>query len=405
MTETIDLSQYQSWFREHVARKPVAGPTSDIVTLTASYERWARQQLRNNGLPLISKDIALKHEHMAQSEFLFLRATFYAWITRMLALCPEILDAPVVLSVGDMNADNFGSWRDLSEAWLNWGCNDFDEAYPLPYTSDLVRLAASIKLAIREEGLRMRPRDAYSAILEGYTSTLRKGGEPFILAEHNVHLRKMIVSEQRSPDAFWAKFEDQFRSGGCVPRPVMAMLAEKLPAFERQTPDVQLKCKFGRRTAGEGSLGRPRFVALAEFNGSRLAREAKAVLPSACVWAGVRVNRVRKPMFYTTILDRVLRLRDPFMSVEGNYVVRRISPDNSRVELADISGRHRDEHLLLHCMGAEVANVHLGTPGARSAILADLKKRPREWLRMAAKKMAAITCADQEVWSKYYNDR
>ena len=31
-----------------------------------------------------------------------------------------------------------------------WGVNDFDEAHDLPYTNDLVRLAVSALLAIRE---------------------------------------------------------------------------------------------------------------------------------------------------------------------------------------------------------------------------------------------------------------
>jgi uncharacterized protein (DUF2252 family) len=49
--------------------------------------------------------------------------------------------------MGDWHVDSFGTWRNL-EGRLTWGINDFDEAWPLPYTKDLVRLAASAKLAI-----------------------------------------------------------------------------------------------------------------------------------------------------------------------------------------------------------------------------------------------------------------
>ena len=38
-------------------------------------------------------------------------------------------------------------------------------------------------------------------------------------------------------------------------------------------------------------------------------------------------------------------------------------------------------------MGHETANVHLATPGARSRIMADLKKRKSKWLRLASKLM------------------
>jgi hypothetical protein len=45
-------------------------------------------------------------------------------------------------------------------------------------------------------------------------------------------------------------------------------------------------------------------------------------------------------------------------------------------------------------MGFETANVHMGTPKARNAILADLKKRPGGWLLAAARKMEKAVIAD-----------
>ena len=55
-------------------------------------------------------------------------------------------EAPRVLSVGDAHVNSYGTWRD-AEGRLCWGIDDFDEAWPLPYTNDLVRLATSVKLA------------------------------------------------------------------------------------------------------------------------------------------------------------------------------------------------------------------------------------------------------------------
>jgi uncharacterized protein (DUF2252 family) len=54
--------------------------------------------------------------------------------------CAQLADAPQVLAVGDLYTENFGTWRD-AEGRLVWGVNDLDEAHPLPYTNDLVRLA------------------------------------------------------------------------------------------------------------------------------------------------------------------------------------------------------------------------------------------------------------------------
>ena len=59
--------------------------------------------------------------------------------------------APQVLAVGDLHTENFGTWRD-GEGRLVWGINDFDEVAVMPYTLDLVRLAASARMAIEYEG-------------------------------------------------------------------------------------------------------------------------------------------------------------------------------------------------------------------------------------------------------------
>jgi len=49
-------------------------------------------------------------------------------------------------------------------------------------------------------------------------------------------------------------------------------------------------------------------------------------------------------------------------------------------------------------MGAEAANVHLGTPGAAAAVLADLGRRPGGWLEAAGRAMAAAAEADWRAW-------
>jgi len=83
---------------------------------------------------------------MAEGLFAFFRATFYRWIQCWPAVCETENEAPQVLSVGDIHVENFGTWRD-AEGRLIWGVNDFDEAWPLPYTNDLVRLATSALIA------------------------------------------------------------------------------------------------------------------------------------------------------------------------------------------------------------------------------------------------------------------
>ena len=156
----------------------------DIQHATETYEAWLGRRLT-----LIPADLELKHQRMAESPFLFLRATFYRWVQCWAEVCPDLAAAPAVLSVGDLHIENFGTSRD-AEGRLIWGINDFDEAYPMPYTIDSVRLAASAILAIQENHLSLDPKDACDALLAGDCATLDLGGWPFILAEEHAWLRK-----------------------------------------------------------------------------------------------------------------------------------------------------------------------------------------------------------------------
>src|SRR5579871_5998925 len=111
-------------------------PTT-IQESTLHYEAWLAKQLT-----IVPQDLQLKHRSMAEGLFPFFRATFYRWMELWPSICRSLAKAPAVLAVGDLHIENFGTWRDC-EGRLVWGVNDFDEVFKLPYTLDLVRLAAS----------------------------------------------------------------------------------------------------------------------------------------------------------------------------------------------------------------------------------------------------------------------
>jgi hypothetical protein len=297
---------------------------TDVVSATASYERWMASHTA-----VVQKDLALKHERMADSPFLFLRATFYRWIELFPAVCSDLVDAPHVTAVGDLHIENFGTWRDR-EGRLVWGVNDLDEAASLPYLSDLVRLAASVALGIDRGDVRLRFGQACEAICEGYSSSLERGGEPIVLSERHRALREVAFSEARDPKKFWAKMEELPR----VRRPppdVVRVLEQALPG--RDVPYT-----VRTRVAGVGSLGRPRFVALATYEGGWLAREAKAWLPSAAAPATPRRSKAA-----IAVLRDGTRSPDPAWSIRGSWIVRRLAPDCSRIEIDDCRNAGRME--------------------------------------------------------------
>jgi hypothetical protein len=354
----------------------------NIVKATQSYEAWLGKRIT-----LLPADLHRKHAAMAEDVFPFLRATFYRWMQLWPQVCAEENRAPKVMAVGDLHVENFGTWRDV-EGRLVWGINDFDEVYNLPYTIDLVRLAASAHIAIREARLEIGPKDACGAILAGYKKGLRMRGLPIVLAEQHPWLRQLMTGVLRDPQQYWTKMDGLPTWRGRVPKSARR-------AIERMLPEEGLEYRTVHRIAGLGSLGRERYVAIALYRGAKIAREAKALAPSACVWATAGKSSER--ICYQEILDRSVRAIDPFVRLKGRWIVRRLAPDCSRVELASMP-KERDEGKLLHAMGFETANVHLGTPRAVKAIVRDLSDRPSHWLHVAAGNMVKATTEDWRDW-------
>jgi len=357
-----------------------------ITKATKRYENWLRTHT-----PLVEEDVALKHQHMAQDLFSFLRATFYRWMQLWPDVCVSLAEAPSVLAVGDLHVENFGTWRDL-EGRLIWGINDFDEAFPMPYTVDLVRLATSAHLAIAADHLRIEPEDACDATLEGYVAGLKQGGAPFVLAEDHVWLRELALGRLRDPVQFWREKLEKLPS---IVHPIPVSARE---ALEHLLPDRGLAYRVVHRVAGVGSLGRQRYVALADWYGGRVAREAKALVPSAALWA--RDSGGPSEILYQTIISRAARCRDPFVQVRGHWIVRRLAPDCSRIPLTDLP-REKDETRLLQAMGRETANVHLGSENVRE-VLRHLNKLPRRWLHAGSKAMVRVMTADWEDWKRTF---
>jgi hypothetical protein len=360
----------------------------NFTASTAAYEAWLAEELE-----IVPADLAHKHETMRAALFPFFRATFYRWAQLWPEICPELVKAPEVLAVGDLHVENFGTWRDV-EGRLVWGINDFDEAGRMPYTIDLARLAASAHLAIDTEQLRIGHRDACAAILAGYRDCIAAGGVPWVLAGKHDWLYEMVKPSLRDPVAFWQKLESLPPFSGRVP-------GDARRGLEKMMPGKSSKWRFAHRVAGMGSLGRQRFVGLAEYKGGLVCREAKALAPSAWDWA--RDNaRGSQPIRYQKALDIAIRAADPFVRLQGSWIVRRLAPDCSKINLAGLP-RQKDETKLLRAMGWETANLHLGS-GRIARVTADLDKRAPNWLHNAASKMVAATKKDWREWRTHPED-
>jgi hypothetical protein len=343
---------------------------SSFADANARYEAGMRAVF---GAAFVEADLVEKHEKMHRDAFLFLRATCFRWAANAAALCPDLAHAHCVPSVGDAHAGNFGLWSD-AQGRLVWGVNDYDEAAMLPWPFDLVRLAASLVLA--SDG--KHAGKIADQILGGYTKKLL---EPcaFVLVRDHLWLRDAFTATDGERKDFWQKREEAVPAL-CDPASFEAPLIEALgPAGD---------IRITRRSAGAGSLGRPRFVALGSVGGGPVAAEIKAMLPS--VWLAGRMPGLAERAAHGTY-----RSPDPSLHYGETHVVRRLAPNNSKLDFEKINAARRGK--LFAAMGAELASIHVADGGAL-AVKTELEAMKSGWLKHAAKQVAAWT---HDEWKEY----
>ncbi|OWO97155.1 hypothetical protein B5E41_01440 [Rhizobium esperanzae] len=347
-----------------------------------NFEDWLGGEL---GDDLVKKDLREKHRKMRDNAFAFLRATYWRWCETILDICQDLAGAPEVLAIGDTHLENFGTWRDV-EGRLVWGVNDFDDAAVMPYALDLVRLAASAILARGDKGPSVRM--IGELILAGYRRRL-ENPLSVILDRDYKWLRKALVLPNAERREFWEKYET-------------------LPVGKKPAPEAYIEALTGAlppgsgpftakpRSAGTGSLGRPRFVAYAEWRGGPVLREAKALLPSA--WS-LRHRPKDVAIHAGKIAGGRARSADPHYNVSRRILVRRLSPNSRKIEI----DKHPEILLaptMLELMGFEIANCHSDDPAAAVAILDDLRVRGSEWLHEAARAAASAISAEQKAYAR-----
>ncbi len=238
---------------------------------------------------------------MKKSSFDFLRATYFRWAGQIEHLCGDLSGAPAVLSIGDTHLENFGTWRD-TEGRLVWGVNDFDEAAEMAYPFDLVRLATSVRLSSEHAASNA---EAAEAILGGYRAGL-VAPRPTLLDEQETWMRPFVACTDDDRKEFWREVD-----GFPDATPPASVAAD----LERSIPELATLLRFASRAKGGGSLGRPRYVAIANWRGGQVVREAKALVPSAWTWAhGDATGAIR----FLELANGKHRSPDPFLLLLGH---------------------------------------------------------------------------------------
>ena len=360
-----------------------------IRAANRDYERWLAAPLKGD---VVDGDLGQKQKKMADSAFSFLRATYWRWAETILEVCPDLAKAPAVLAVGDIHLENFGTWRD-AEGRLIWGVNDYDEAAEMPYLLDPLRLATSAALATTPDQISLKA--ICANILEGYAHGL-EAPEAFVLDRQHMWLRTRFVVGEAERAMFWQKIENQYRdTAGEKATRTAARRWRKL--FAGALPDPSITLTYWRRTAGTGSLGRPRWLGYALWRGGPLLREGKALVPSG--WTRAHGDGARLRL--NDIALGKFRAPDPWYAASGNLLMRRLSPNNRKIDVED----RRDAARLLHpdllwAMGRDLAAIHLGARDRRDALRKDLEKRKRRWFRTHVETAAEFVTREYAEWKK-----
>jgi hypothetical protein len=336
-----------------------------IVVSNQKYEAWLAVQLKGE---IVKPDLVRKHEKMRESAFSFLRATYWRWAENILEICPDAASAPAVLAVGDIHLENYGTWRDR-EGRVFWGVNDYDEAAEMPYALDIIRLATSAVLAGYERGI--------------------EAPRAFILDRDHVTMRKKFVVGEAERAKLWRKVDAQHTDAlvkKTKPKPLWrkifaAALPEPMPVI------------YWRRTAGNGSLGRPRWVAYGTWRNGPLLREGKALVPSG--W--IRAHGGPAKLQLNEAATGEHRSPDPWYNVDGALLVRRLSPNNHKIDLAVQPDLLNPD--ILRAMGRDLAAAHMSEPGRRGAVQKDLRSRKSRWFRDSVEKAAKAVIREYAEWT------
>ena len=341
-----------------------------IRSANREYERWLTARLHGE---VVEADLTRKHKKMRESAFAFLRAANWRWAETILDVCPDLADAPPVLAVGDTHLENFGTWID-NEGRLVWGVNDYDECAEMPYILDLVRLATSAALTAMPSQISLKA--ICANLFDGYGNGV-DAPEAFVLDRQHMWLRKRFVVGEAQRAMFWQKIENQYHAVLEKKNPEQPP-ARWLKLFAGALRDATITLSYWRRSAGTGSLGRPRWLGFGSWRGGPLLREGKALVESG--WT--RVHRGGSRLRLNDIADGRYRSPDPWYTASGNILMRRLSPNNRKIDVED----RRDAARLLHpdllwAMGRDLAAVHLGVRDRRDALKKDLQKRKTRWFR------------------------
>jgi uncharacterized protein (DUF2252 family) len=327
--------------------------------------------------------LKLKLHAMRQDPFAFFRGANPLFLG-LLPRAHALFGAPRTLICGDLHFENFGAFKGDNRL-VYFDVNDFDEACVAPFTLDVVRFVASIKIAA--PGLKLEPaqtRQLVKGFLDAYQDAILDGKPRWIersLAEgvFRTLLRNAIRRSRAQLLDRFSKTKDgarRLRIDGrrVLPLPsadVMRRLKRLLGEIGAAAGDRRFfeLLDAGRRIAGTGSLGLQRYLLLVRGRGSpdaNFALDLKFAAPSAVIgwlaepqaqqWRGDAVRVVTLQRIMQAISPALLR---PVQFDGAPFVLKELQPSIDRLDFSHWRGKAKRISGAVAGMGRVAAWAHL----------------------------------------------
>ena len=165
--------------------------------------------------------VPLRHTRMARSPWNYYRGAA-AVMEADLASRPN--SGLEVQLCGDAHVLNFGLWA-TPERNLNFDLRDFDETLPGPFEWDLARLAASLVVAARENGLKQSRADtAVRAVVDSYREHMRQYAVSFELdtwyeaTRVDAFMKFFELADRGQVEVYIERHKQKWSSQGAFPK-------------------------------------------------------------------------------------------------------------------------------------------------------------------------------------------
>ena len=321
---------------------------------------------------------------IAGDPFAFMRGTCHLFYDGLgqLAARPLLRTAPRVWICGDLHLENVGTFKGDNRL-VYFDLNDFDETCLAPFTLDLVRLSASIKVAAAGLKIGAAQGDALSAqflaiyareVAVGKARWMERSTSAGMVKEllKNLKLRSRV--ELLGRRTVMAGKRRRLRLSGSKALPVTSAQRRRAEALladyaaRREHTEFFEPLDVARRVAGNGALGLERYIVLVRGRGGvdgNFLMDLKHAAPSSLKprLTGAQPKWESEAQRVVTI-QNIVQAASPALlgtATQGgeSYLVKELQPTADRLNLPLWNGRIKRLEQVIVAMAQVTAWGHL----------------------------------------------